>query len=43
MTLGLDISTSVIGIALFDKEEKICSLEYIKFKNKSFKFRNWRK
>jgi hypothetical protein len=34
MTLGLDISTSVIGIALFDKEEKICSLEYIKFKNK---------
>jgi hypothetical protein len=34
MTLGLDISTSVIGISLFDSENKVCSLEYIKFKKK---------
>jgi hypothetical protein len=35
MTLGLDISTSVIGVSLFNNEDKICSLEYIKFKQKS--------
>lgn len=34
MTLGLDISTSVIGISLLNKEGKVCSLEYIKFKQK---------
>ena len=35
MTLGLDISTTVIGIALFDKNDKFCNLEYIKFKPKT--------
>ena len=35
MTLGLDISTTVIGIALFDKNDKLCNLEYIKFKPKT--------
>jgi len=38
MTLGLDISTSVIGLSLFNDEDKICSLEYIKFKQKSTLF-----
>lgn len=38
MTIGLDISTTVIGIALFDKENKVCSLEYIKFKQKTTLF-----
>lgn len=35
MTLGLDISTTVIGIALFDNNDKLCNLEYIKFKSKT--------
>jgi len=35
MTLGLDISTTVIGIALFDKDDKLCNLEYIKFRPKT--------
>ena len=38
MTIGLDISTTVIGIALFDNNDKICSLEYIKFKQKTTLF-----
>tara|TARA_R110000868_G_C10971024_1_gene769924 strand:- start:9334 stop:9906 length:573 start_codon:yes stop_codon:yes gene_type:complete len=38
MTLGLDISTTVVGISLFDRENKICSLEYIKFKEKTTLF-----
>jgi hypothetical protein len=38
MTLGLDISTSVIGVSLFDDNDKVCSLEYIKFKQKSTLF-----
>lgn len=38
MTIGLDISTTVIGIALFDNDNKICSLEYIKFKQKTTLF-----
>lgn len=35
MTLGLDISTTVVGIALFDNNNKLCNLEYIKFKPKT--------
>ena len=35
MTLGLDISTTVVGIALFDNKNKLCNLEYIKFKSKT--------
>lgn len=35
MTLGLDISTTVVGIALFDSKNKLCNLEYIKFKPKT--------
>jgi hypothetical protein len=38
MTLGLDISTTVVGIALFNNENKICNLEYIKFKTKTTLF-----
>jgi len=38
MTLGLDISTTVVGIALFNSEDKICNLEYIKFKQKTTLF-----
>jgi predicted metalloenzyme YecM len=38
MTLGLDISTTVVGIAMFDNENKICNLEYIKFKQKATLF-----
>lgn len=38
MTLGLDISTTVVGISLFDSEDKVCSLEYIKFKEKTTLF-----
>ena len=38
MTLGLDISTTVIGIALFNNENKLCNLEYIKFKPKTTLF-----
>jgi hypothetical protein len=35
MTIGLDISTTVIGIALFDDKDKLCELKYIKFKQKT--------
>ena len=38
MTLGLDISTTVIGIAIFDNDDKLCKLEYIKFKPKTTLF-----
>jgi len=38
MTLGLDISTTVIGIALFDEKDKLCKLEYVKFKPKTTLF-----
>lgn len=38
MTIGLDISTTVIGIAIFDNEDKLCKLEYIKFKTKTSLF-----
>jgi len=38
LTLGLDISTTVVGISLFNNEDKVCSLEYIKFKNKTTLF-----
>lgn len=32
MTLGLDVSTSCIGISIFDENEKLMSLNYIKLK-----------
>ena len=32
MTLGLDISTSCIGISIFDEDGKLMSLNYIKLK-----------
>lgn len=38
MTIGLDISTTVIGIALFDDKDKLCELKYIKFKQKTTLF-----
>lgn len=33
MTIGLDISTSVIGIAIFNDNNKLIDLHYLKFKN----------
>jgi len=32
MTLGLDVSTSCIGISIFSDEEKLMSLNYVKLK-----------
>ena len=35
MTLGLDISTSCIGISIFDEDAKLMSLSYIKLKGET--------
>mgnify|MGYP003404916410 FL=1 len=34
MTLGLDISTSCIGLALFDENDELKELSYVQFSDK---------